>query len=155
MNVRQVKEGDLKKIRAFVKNNPPLGLHTLYTYWVLFSQFRQLWYVCEEDSEIVGFISGVKSLSLNSTALIWQIGVSKNMRGKGVSIALIDAFVNSCKQLSIEHGLVTIDPNNKASLKLFESYFSKHSNFKAYGNLSLDDELTTESEHEDIYSFEI
>ena len=154
MKIRQVVEHDLKKIRAFVKANHPLGFHTLYTYWVLYSQFKQLWHVCEINNNLVGFISGIKSLSENSTALIWQIGVERDMRGKGISKMLIDEFIKSCKSLDIEYGLVTIDPQNKASLGLFESYFLNHSNFEIYGNLSLNDEFGLD-EYEEIYKFKI
>ncbi|MGB1799832.1 MAG: GNAT family N-acetyltransferase [Gammaproteobacteria bacterium] len=155
MNIRHVTEEDLGKIRAFVKDNPPLGFHTLYTYWVLYSQFGRLWHICEENGNIVGFISGIKSVSEPSTVLIWQIGVSKNIRGKGVSTALIDEFLSSCKQLGIENGLVTIDPSNKVSLGLFQSYFNKYSSFNVCGSLSLSDEFCKDDEYEDIYTFKI
>ncbi len=155
MNIRQVEERDLKNIRFFVKNNPPLDFHTLYTYWVLYSQFRKLWYICEEDGDIVGFISGIKNLTEEPTAMIWQIGVAKIMRGKGVSRRLLDAFTNACNTLKIKQGCVTINPSNKASLNLFKSYFDANSNFKISGNLDLSDEFSLKAEYENIYTFSI
>jgi len=155
MTIRQASESDLSKIRAFVKKNPPLGFHSLYTYWVLCSQFNKLWFVFEEDKEILGFIAGVKNLSSVPTALIWQIGVDERMRGEGVSRQLIDAFLASCRELHIEKGLVTIDPENKSSLGLFQSYFTKHSNFERCGSLDLSDEFSEVNEYEDIYSFNV
>ena len=121
--IRNLKEDDIEKVVKFVKNCKPLTEHTYYTYWVLSKYFSDLCFLCEDKyQEILGLITGILPVNKKNKAFIWQIGVRKDYRRKGIALSLIDRFVNKCNSLNIYTIDFTIEPDNLASYNLFNKY---------------------------------
>ncbi len=146
--IRCIEEKDLPQIRDFVSSCPPLGVHTLYTYWVLLHCFGDLCFISEEEGRINGIITGVASAQEPDCAFLWQIGIAGSERGKGLSRKLIESFFEAAGQKGIRRIQLTIDPENTASLKTFRRWGGE---LRKIDSISLFDQFSKESENEDLY----
>jgi L-2,4-diaminobutyric acid acetyltransferase len=99
MQIRTCTPGDIQQVRHFVGQCKPLGVHTGYTYWVLFHNFSETCFVIEEEGKIVGYVSGMKSGTLPDVFFVWQIGVAEEMRGKGYSYLLLEEILEAAKKM--------------------------------------------------------
>ncbi len=156
MIIRQCSVEDVDKIRIFVNECKPLELHTPFTYWILFNYFSSLCFLMIEEGNIIGFISGIKSSKDINLVYLWQIGVSKDHRGKNYASVLIDHFVNSAKSLECNRIQVSISPLNEVSYNAFLKY-SKEKNylFLKTGEIKYHDQLTDKNEFEILYELQI
>ena len=154
MQIRNATIDDLENIRQFVKNTPPLDLHTPYTYWVMYSQSNSLWKVAVLNNQIIGFVAGIGSLAQPNAAFMWQIGIDKTLAPRGLAKNLVDEFIISCRELNISKVQLTIDPKNKTSLVFFTKHYGKL-NLQKTDSMNFTDTLSQDTISEDIYEFEI
>lgn len=125
MDIRTCKETDIATVRHFVSLCKPLGVHTGYTYWMLFRFFGESCFVMEENGKAVGYISGMKSDTFPYVFFVWQIGVAQECRGKGYSYLLLEKAATAAKQLGCTALQFTIEPDNEASLGAFRGFAQK------------------------------
>lgn len=119
MNIRKIKEEDVAEIERFISLCKPLDQHSTFTYWVLARYFDNTCFVVEENNDIVGYVSGVKSSSKPDVFYIWQIGISPEHRKKGLSSQLIRTVVEAAVSLGSKSIHVSIDPENSSSHSAF------------------------------------
>ena len=150
--IRNIKICDLKNIRELIKKCFPLDFHTLYTYWVLAYHFQEFCFVAEKKNELIGYISGLVSNRKDNTAFIWQIGVTPEYRGTGLSQKLLYHFFDSVQKNHIKYVQVSIDPKNIASLKCFRKFVqATNRTMRKIDELHLKDVFEEFETYEDIY----
>ncbi len=152
MLIRTINEKDLPEIRRFVRDCGSLGIHTLYSYWVLQEHFTPLCLVGEIEGAPAGLVTGIKSLSRENTAFLWQIAVHPAHRGKGLGRQLISAFAAEAKARGLRTIEFSIAPGNRASKACFQSCArSLGRPLEEIKALSLYDDLEGVSENEILY----
>ena len=146
ITIRNVEKTDNALLRHLAKQCPTLDLHTQYTYWVNTYYFNKSSFILEDDGKLIGYIMAINT---SDVIFIWQIGVIKEYRGKGLSYKLISAVMEYAKSINkpIE---VTIASNNKSSFNAFKSAALKQ-NLKMIKSdeiniIDLDDDTFSENE---------
>jgi L-2,4-diaminobutyric acid acetyltransferase len=129
MQIRNCKESDIPAIRHFISLCKPLGVHTGYTYWVLFHYFSATCFLLEEDGEMTGYLSGMRSNTFEDVFFVWQIGVAEDCRGKGYSNLLLQKAAEAARRLKCRTMQFTIEPENSKAYNAF-SGFAKRNNLK-------------------------
>lgn len=147
--IRQVQPEDAALLRELARRCPPLDVHTHYTYWVIARYFGKNSFIAEQDGRGAAYITSVEN---NDTLLIWQIGITEALRGRGLSFELIDRVVTAARQAG-KSVQVTIDRQNLPSNGAFRSYCRKKGYvLRRVGQLSLRDPLLPSfAEDEEIY----
>lgn len=120
--VRPVQKTDNALLRHLAKQCPTLDLHTPYTYWVNTYYFNKSSFILEDDGKPIGYIM---ALNTPDAVFVWQIGIIKEYRGKGLSYKLVSAVMEYAKNINkpIE---VTIASTNIGSFNAFKSAAIKH-----------------------------
>ena len=146
ITIRNVQKTDNALLRHLAKQCPSLDLHTQYTYWATAYYFNKSSFILEDDGKPIGYIM---ALNTPDVIFIWQIGIVKEYRGKGLSCELISAVMEYAKSINkpIE---VTIASNNKSSFNAFKSATLKQ-NLKMIKSdeiniIDLDDDAFSENE---------
>lgn len=146
ITIRNVEKTDNALLRHLAKQCPALDLHTQYTYWVNTYYFNKSSFILEDDGKPIGYIM---TLNTPDVIFIWQIGIIKEYRGKGLSYKLISAVMEYAKSINkpIE---VTIASSNKSSFNAFKSAALKQ-NLKMIKSdviniIDLDDDTFSENE---------
>lgn len=153
MTVRNVTRDDVDTLKSLSKQCVPLGQHTSFTYWMLCQYFSNLCYILEdEDRNPIGFVSAIRSSSVEGAVYLWQIGIVEQHRGKGLSKILIDAIVGSIHD--DEYIQFSIDDTNKESLGAFSSYAKANGlSMDAVDQVDFTDPFTQVKENETIYQY--
>lgn len=157
MKIRRLNSQDIHSIRDLVAKCKPLDLHTLYSYWIIIQYFNKYSFVLESSSQQVGLITSLdKKLDSKKILFIWQIGVIPEFRGKKLGEKLLHHLVESALNDGINYFQFSIDPNNTASLKTFQSIAT---NFKGklvkIDQVSIKDDSMRNKEFEDLYELSI
>lgn len=130
---------DAATIWQLVVDSGVLDHNSPYSYLILCKHFADTCIVAECDEEIVGFVTAYRPPPSPEIVFVWQIGVKKSMRGRGLGGALLDALVRQAACENVTYLDATVTPSNHASQSLFrsfanrmntqcveESYFPKH-----------------------------
>jgi len=115
VNIRKVSSKDAEGILEFVRTCPPLGKHTLFTYWLFCNYFSDTCYIGEIENEIVAICTGFRSTSNPQIYYLWQLGVKDSLRKKGYALALITRSFNRAKDLGCSFFQFSIEPGLVAS----------------------------------------
>jgi len=114
-------------IYALVKASPPLDVNSSYLYFLQASHFADSCIVVEHNQKIVGFVSGYFRPDEPQSLFIWQVAVSKTMRGQGLAKRMIQALLDNQKGCAtVPQVCCTISPSNKASQGLFKSFAEQY-----------------------------
>ncbi|KYC53386.1 MAG: Acetyltransferase (GNAT) family protein [Candidatus Methanofastidiosum methylothiophilum] len=156
MIIRKCTVEDIDSLRIFVNECKPLELHTPFTYWTLFNYFSNLCFLILDEEKVIGFISGIRSSVDKDTVYLWQIGVSKEYRGKKYASLLIDHFIKAVSDLDCNKIQVSISPENESSYNAFAKYTKENSfSFFKIGEVKYQDQLSGKDEFEILYQIEI
>ncbi len=156
MEIRTCKEDDIAKVRHFVSLCKPLGVHTGYTYWMLFRFFGESCFLMEENGKFIGYVSGMKSNTFPHVFFLWQIGVAQERRGKSYAYHLLEKVVEAAKGLGCTAIQFTIEPDNEASLGAFSGFAQKHNlKIHAQGKIHYPHSVKETIEEETIYQIDI
>jgi L-2,4-diaminobutyric acid acetyltransferase len=120
--IRNPHPDDGAAIWTLVKNCHPLDLNSSYLYVLLCHHFKETCLVAEKGGEIAGFVSAYIMPQQQDTLFVWQIAVSKSLRGQGVSKRMLNALVKLDACRDIKFWQLSIAPSNKPSLRLFTSF---------------------------------
>lgn len=156
VSIRNLQESDIDIIRGFVNLCSPLELHTPFTYWVLAKYFSDCCFIIEEDGEVVGFSSSVRSTKNPEIMYFWQLGIAEKKRGQRYTALLIDRTIGNAKKLKCKIVQVSIEPGNKSSYHSFLSYCqSNNLLMENTGALNIKDTLSNSEAYEYIYDIAI
>lgn len=118
--IRKANEKEFLKVHKFVSHCKPLEDYPEHLYKIILRYFGETCFVAEENNNLIGFVMGFTSQFYENTYFLWQIGVKLSMRGKGMGKMLLQEVEREVKKLRCERIELTIDPENRPSLKLFE-----------------------------------
>jgi len=106
----------------FVEAAGVLEQNPSYAYILLCQHFGDTCLVAEQDGEMVGFVLAYIPPRQPDTIFVWQVGVSKKVRGKGVGLRLLRHLMAlpACRNVQFLEASVT--PSNKASQNLFRAF---------------------------------
>ena len=120
INIRNPKESEFEKIYNFVSRCKPLESYGDHFYRIMLRYFNNTCLIAEEENNILGFILGVISQTDPKSYFLWQIGVNPEVQGQGIGRKMLEHIEIELKRKNINRIELTIDPENKASQKLFE-----------------------------------
>lgn len=147
------REGE--KIHDLIKSSPPLDLNSSYAYFILCRDFTDHSIVAEIDNKIVGYISAYIRPKKDNTLFVWQVVVSKKVRGLGIAKKMLTHII---KDLSADVTIVetTISPSNKASQKIFTRYAKENGHPITKSPFLSEDDFSGEGhEAEELYQIDL
>lgn len=120
LRMRAVQASDGAALWRLVAQVGTLELNTPYAYVLLASDFGSTCRVAEaEDGSLVGAVIGLRPPREPDCAFVWQVGVRPDFRGKGLALALLQAW-HGCPAVSDARWLTaTVAEGNRASQALF------------------------------------
>ncbi len=118
--IRQFAPADFPAVEAPVAASGSLHQHTPYTYWTAHRLFPALFLVAETDGDMSGFVFGAGPNGAGEV-LCWQIASAEAHRGSGLGRELLRAFIDRARTAGARTLLFTVEEDNHASRRLFES----------------------------------
>lgn len=113
---------DGKNIYKLIKSCPPLDVNSQYYYHIICHDFRETCVIAEIEGQIVGFISGYIKPEKPNCLFVWQVAVSKKVRGGNLATNMLNWLTKRPKCHNINSLETTISPSNQASQKLFKRF---------------------------------
>lgn len=119
--------GDGVAIQQLIAESPPLDQNSTYVYLLLCSHFSQSCMVVQHQDQLVGFISAYVHPQKTNTLFVWQVVVHESMRGHGLAQRMLDQLLSRPHLINaIRYVETTVDPDNMASRRVFESLARRH-----------------------------
>jgi diaminobutyrate acetyltransferase len=128
MKIVNPSKKEFMDVQKFVGRCNGLVQHPGHFYKIITEYFGGSFFVAKEDQKIVGFTFGFQSQEDEDIFFVWQIGVDKNQRKKGVGSALLEKVIEYAKENDIKKVHATVETINEPSQRLFES--------KGFSNIS-------------------
>lgn len=118
--IRHPRAEDGLPLYELIKSCPPLDCNTAYCYHLLVRHYPKTCAVAEYDGRLIGALTAYRLPEDPQTLFLWQVAVSKEARGQGIGVKLLD-FVSSQNQDC--HTLhTTIGPDNAPSRRLLQKW---------------------------------
>lgn len=119
---RSANAADGAQMWKFVHEVGVLEQNPSYAYILLCQHFGDTCLVAERSGEMVGFVLAYVPPRQPDTVFVWQVGVSRQVRGRGVGIKLLRHLLtrDGCRNVSYVEASVT--PSNTASQNLFRAF---------------------------------
>ncbi len=136
---------------------PELDLNSAYKYLILCEFFPSSCVIAKNEEKVIGFITGFVSPERPDTVFVWQIGIDRAERGKGLGSKLLMKLVEQQDRSKISYVEATITPSNEASQILFHRLAS-NLNTKCHISLLFKKEMfpvQEDEEHEEELLFRI
>lgn len=119
---RKPRVGDAAAVYTLVDECKPLDLNSQYAYLLLCTHFAGTCAVAERNGGVIGFVSGYRKPDDDSVLFVWQVAVSPRGRGQGVGRGLLHEILERPELAGVRHLEATINPSNRPSWALFESF---------------------------------
>lgn len=103
------------------RTSEALETNTPYSYLMLADLMAESCVVAERGDEIVGFVSGLIPAQRPDTLFVWQIGVDRRARARGLGRRMIAEILGRECCADVRYLEATVTPSNKASAALFRS----------------------------------
>ncbi len=156
MQIRNCRQEDIQKVRHFVSLCKPLGVHTGYTYWMLFNYFHESCFLMEENGQLIGYVSGMQSNTFEDVFFLWQIGVAEECRGRGYSYLLLEKAVEAAKKLGCKTMQFSVETASKTGLKAFSGFATKNNlKMSAIGEINYPHSVRETMEQDTLYEITI
>lgn len=120
ISYRQPSAKDGAAVFRLIEQCPPLDNNSMYCNLLQCSHFASTSVAAEFQAELVGFISGYLVPDRPDSLFVWQVAVSKSVRGKGVATGMLKHILSRPQCLSVTHLETTVTATNHASWALFE-----------------------------------
>ena len=100
-----------------------LDVNSRYHYLLWCRDFADTTVVARSaDGRAAGFLTGYRRPSAPETFFVWQVAVSPDFRRRGLARRMLDHLVDSLRSRGVRYVEATVTPDNKASMRLFESF---------------------------------
>lgn len=125
LTFRQPTHRDGAAMWRLVKASGALDENSAYAYLMMGEWFSDTCVVAEEhhhdgSRRVVGFVIGFVPPNQPDTAFVWQVGVDRNQRGRGLGKRLIEQFIDRAPA-GVRFLEATVTPSNAASEALFRA----------------------------------
>lgn len=113
--------GDGAQVLRLVRESGVLDENSCYAYLLFCKEFTDTCLVARRDGELHGFVTAFSPPTRPEVIFVWQVGVSREVRGKGLARSLLLRLLAlpACKRVEFMESTVT--PSNTPSRRLFES----------------------------------
>jgi len=123
MRIRRLLPGDeLAVLHAgYLFDEPEVDVTAVRAY---LADARNVFLIAFEGSEALGFLRGTELLQLSSRRkqmFLYEIGVDKEFRRRGVGKALVNALLSDCRERGFEEVFVFTNPANLPAVALYRS----------------------------------
>lgn len=156
--IRKCSVNDVEKVRQFIRHTPPLDVHTVFSYWVMFRYFDELCWLVEDEpnGKIIGFVGGVIGANSQPVPYLWQLGVDTDYRNTPLASKLLYQFTKSVKNKGFQRIQFSIDPNNKPSLNTALRYAHRNKlEIRQIGSIDVIDEIESRNVYEILYEINL
>jgi len=120
IHIRHPTIADGAAIWQLVEQDGTLDRNSAYMYLLLCQQFSDYCAVAEDNGELLGFVTGLRTYDKPDTWFLWQVGVSPQARGKGLAKRLLHFVLKSSASSGVMFLDTTVSPSNEASRALFD-----------------------------------
>jgi len=106
-----------------------LDLNSPYAYLLCATDFADTAIVAEDDSDLLGFITGYHPPTRPEVLFVWQVAVAPSAQGRGLASAMLDGLVARVRTDRHGHPLTveaTVAPSNEQSRALFGAFARRH-----------------------------
>ncbi|MEX0964458.1 MAG: diaminobutyrate acetyltransferase [Pseudohongiellaceae bacterium] len=107
-------------INRLIERCPPLDTNSLYCNLLQCTHFAETSVLVEQQSEIVGLISGYLIPARTDTLFVWQVAVSDQCRGQGLASQMLENLLERPACARVAHLETTVTASNNASKALFQ-----------------------------------
>ena len=145
---------DAAAIWQLVVDSGVLDHNSPYSYLILCTHFADTCIVVEYDKKIVGFVTAYRPPISPDVVFVWQIGVAKSMRSRGLGVAILDALVRQQACQDVTHLDATVTPSNRASQSMFRA-FARNMGTQCVEELCFPEHLFPTAGHEAEHLFHI
>ncbi len=120
IHLRPPRLEDGKAVHELIRDNPPLDLNSVYSYFLLCSHFAGTCAVAEVDGRVTGFLSAYREPESPDRLFVWQVVVDPSMRGHGLAGRLLQAVLERDALGDVRFLEATVNPSNTASARFLE-----------------------------------
>lgn len=100
-----------------------LDVNSRYAYLLWCRDFAAASIVARDPhGTIAGFITGYRRPEAPDVYFVWQVAVAPGFRRRGLARRMLDNVVMSVRANGVRYVETTVTPDNKASMRLFESF---------------------------------
>jgi ribosomal protein S18 acetylase RimI-like enzyme len=121
MRIGRADETDLREIAGMAADSGGLVGHPLHLYRILFDHFGRFMLVAREGAQVVGFQQGFPSWERSRIYFLWQVGVRRDYRMRGLAAKLVRETERVAAEAGCHAVQATVDVENGGSRALFVS----------------------------------
>lgn len=110
---------DGASIWQLVRDSGTLDCNSAYSYLLLCKHFTETCAVAVAKGEIVGFLTAYFPPNRADTIFVWQVGITRAMRGQGLATRLLQQLLQRDVCRGVKFMEATVSPTNHASRALF------------------------------------
>ena len=121
ISFRKPTDADGPAVSRLIDECPPLDSNSRYCSLLQCTDFVDTCIVAERDDEIIGWISGYRLPSDQSTLFVWQVAVHPVARGEGLGKHMLHALLDRVAQSGVRTMRTTVTRDNQASRAMFRS----------------------------------
>lgn len=107
---------------ALAANAGTLDVNSRYAYLLWCRDFADTTVVVRDADRLAGFLTGYRRPQAPDTFFTWQVAVSDAYRRRGLARRMLDHVVDALRPQGVRFVEATVTPDNKASIRLFESF---------------------------------
>ncbi|HLU27527.1 MAG TPA: diaminobutyrate acetyltransferase [Glycomyces sp.] len=99
-----------------------LDVNSRYAYLLWCRDFADTTVVARDADRLAGFLTGYRRPQAPDTFFTWQVAVADDYRRRGLARRMLDHVVGTLRPQGVRFVEATVTPDNKASIRLFESF---------------------------------
>jgi L-2,4-diaminobutyric acid acetyltransferase len=122
LTIRPTTARDGAALWRLARDAEGLELNTPYCYVLAADELGDTCLVAEEDGAPLGFVLALRPPRRPQTVFVWQVGVSRAARGRGLGRRLLSELVRRPSCGEVTHLEATVTAANAASRALFRSF---------------------------------
>jgi L-2,4-diaminobutyric acid acetyltransferase len=116
-------EQDGGEMWNLVKESGVLDENSSYSYLMMCKFYKDTCAVAKCEGELAGFVTAFRPPEKPDTIFVWQIGVAKNHRGKGIATKILKELLE--REDDVKYLEATVTPSNRPSESLFRGMAKK------------------------------
>lgn len=124
ISIRTTTARDATTAREIVLESGALEPNSAYAYAMLFTELADTCRVAVRCGEVLGFVLALVPPTRRDTVFVWQIGVRRSARGRGIGQSLLDAAASGPSG-PFRYLEATVAPSNGPSRALFGAFAAR------------------------------
>lgn len=117
VQLRRPRKSDGLRVHDLVERCPPLDRNSIYCNLLQVTHFADTCILAEDDSGLLGFVTGYLIPDRRHVLFVWQVGVRVEARGRNLGQRLLLSLLARCNVSALE---TTVTPANASSRRMFE-----------------------------------